>query len=126
MPDVQPPPGLGAPEGAAGSPPPADGTPPPADGTVEGVPHDVAAGAGDDVPDGPLVDEDAARQAEDLLAEHVPLTLLVDLVAPVVTSADLVDEEGLPATPWWRQGPAGPSSTDGTDAGEDPGAPVRP
>lgn len=102
MPDVQPPPGRGSPEGTTGSPPPAD-----------------------DAPDGPLV-EDAARRAEGLLAEHVPLTLLVDLVAPVVTSAELADEEGLPVAPWWGQGPAGPSPSGRTDDGEDPGAPVRP
>ncbi|TQL01008.1 hypothetical protein [Cellulomonas sp. SLBN-39] len=113
MPDVQPSPGLGAPEGTTGSPPPAGD----ADGAVER--------AADDAPDGPLV-EDVARRAEGLLAEHVPLTLLVDLVAPVVASAELADEEGLPATPWWGPGPAGPPPRDPTDDGEDPEVPVRP
>jgi hypothetical protein len=40
----------------------------------------------------------------DLLADHVPLTLLVDLVdAP--PSQQVLVEEGLPEEPWWEQDP---------------------
>jgi len=46
---------------------------------------------------------DAARHAQELLAEHVPLTLLVDLMAPTgETSAELLEKEGLPDDPWWH------------------------
>ncbi|MFC5381730.1 hypothetical protein [Aquipuribacter nitratireducens] len=39
----------------------------------------------------------------DLLHEHVPLTLLVDLVdAP--PSEQVLVEEGLPDEPWWQPG----------------------
>lgn len=45
---------------------------------------------------------DPAQHAQELLAEHVPLTLLVDLLTPTgETSADLLEEEGLPDDAWW-------------------------
>ena len=39
----------------------------------------------------------------DLLAEHVPITLLVDL-ADAPESEALLEAEGLPDNPWWEQG----------------------
>ncbi|MBO0900874.1 hypothetical protein J1G42_11915 [Cellulomonas sp. zg-ZUI222] len=45
---------------------------------------------------------DAAQHAQELLAEHVPLTLLVDLLAPTgQTSEELLAAEGLPEDAWW-------------------------
>jgi len=45
---------------------------------------------------------DAAQHAQELLAEHVPLTLLVDLLAPTGQSSDdLLAAEGLPDDAWW-------------------------
>ena len=40
--------------------------------------------------------------AHELLAEHVPLALIVDLVAPVVSSEELLAAEGLPDDAWWE------------------------
>jgi hypothetical protein len=38
-----------------------------------------------------------------LLAEHVPLSLLMDLAMPAgPRSRDLLHTEGLPADPWWE------------------------
>ncbi|MBO3087694.1 hypothetical protein [Cellulomonas dongxiuzhuiae] len=55
---------------------------------------------------------DTAQHAQELLAEHVPLTLLVDLLRPTgETSAELLADEGLPDEPWWSP------STDGDAAG---------
>ncbi|MBD7917766.1 hypothetical protein H9657_05665 [Cellulomonas sp. Sa3CUA2] len=45
---------------------------------------------------------DTAQHAQELLAEHVPLTLLVDLLHPTgETSAELLEQEGLPEDSWW-------------------------
>ena len=45
---------------------------------------------------------DAAQHTQELLAEHVPLTLLVDLLSPTrQTSADIMAAEGLPEQEWW-------------------------
>jgi len=38
-----------------------------------------------------------------LLADHVPLSLLMDLAMPAgPCSRDLLNTEGLPADPWWE------------------------
>jgi len=55
-----------------------------------------AAGA-EDTPD--------TQPVRDLLAEHVPLALIVDLVAPEATSAEILEAEGLPESAWWEQQP---------------------
>lgn len=48
------------------------------------------------------VSADAAQHTQELLAEHVPLTLLVDLLAPTrETSAEIMAAEGLPEQEWW-------------------------
>ena len=41
----------------------------------------------------------------DLLAEHVPLALIVDLVTPEATSAEILEVEGLPDQAWWEKPP---------------------
>jgi hypothetical protein len=38
----------------------------------------------------------------DLLAEHVPLALIVDLATPEATSAQILESEGLPDEAWWE------------------------
>ena len=60
----------------------------------------------------PLPGEDGGEQsrvAQELLAEHVPLALLVDLVAPVVSSEEILEAEGLPDEPWWEPEAGHPS-----------------
>ncbi len=47
-------------------------------------------------------DTDQPSAAQELLAEHVPLALIVDLVAPVVSSEEILAAEGLPDDPWWE------------------------
>lgn len=59
---------------------------------------DGAAAAG---PDG---DPDT-QPVLDLLAEHVPLALIVDLVTPEATSAEILEAEGLPDSEWWEDQP---------------------
>jgi len=60
--------------------------------------HDVTPA----VPD----DSEATQHVLDLLAEHVPLALIVDLVTPEATSAEILQAEGLPEDEWWEQPPA--------------------
>lgn len=57
-------------------------------------------------------DPDAVDDAVmDLLHDHVPLTLLVDLVdAPA--SEEVLVEEGLPEQAWWQQVPPQADPTD--------------
>lgn len=44
----------------------------------------------------------ATRHTHELLAEHVPLTLLVDLLTPAgPSSEELLATEGLPDQAWW-------------------------
>ena len=43
-----------------------------------------------------------SRMVRALLAEHVPLTLLVDLMAPEATSTEILESEGLPDEAWWE------------------------
>jgi hypothetical protein len=43
-------------------------------------------------------------QVMDLLEEHVPISLLMDLVAPAgPDSRDILDTEGAPEQAWWDQ-----------------------
>lgn len=43
------------------------------------------------------------EEVMDLLADHVPLSLLMDLAMPAGPhSRDLLHTEGLPAEPWWE------------------------
>lgn len=57
----------------------------------------------DDQPAVTVLGVDAAQHAQELLAEHVPLTLLVDLLTPTgETSAELLASEGLPEDTWWE------------------------
>jgi len=58
---------------------------------------ETAAAGADDAPD--------TQAVRDLLAEHVPLALIVDLVAPEATSAEILEAEGLPESAWWEEQP---------------------
>ena len=41
--------------------------------------------------------------AQELLAEHVPLALIADLLTPTGdTSAEILEAEGLPEESWWE------------------------
>ena len=55
-----------------------------------------------DTPPAPAEDTQAVR---DLLAEHVPLALIVDLATPEATSSEILESEGLPDDAWWEQDP---------------------
>ncbi|WP_456825922.1 hypothetical protein [Cellulomonas sp. P5_E12] len=50
-------------------------------------------------------DSEATQHVLDLLAEHVPLALIVDLATPEATSAEILEAEGLPDQEWWEQRP---------------------
>ncbi|WP_421733120.1 hypothetical protein [Cellulomonas sp.] len=54
-----------------------------------------------------------AQPVRDLLAEHVPLALIVDLVTPEATSAEILESEGLPEDSWWEKDA---TTSDGTGA----------
>lgn len=74
----------------------------------------------DQVPDGEIdlsaVDLDPGHHTQELLEEHVPLTLLVDLLAPTGdTSRELLEAEGLPEETWWDEESEGDDATDGGD-----------
>jgi hypothetical protein len=46
----------------------------------------------------------APEQVMELLEEHVPLSLLMDLVAPTgPDSQDILNTEGAPEQAWWAQ-----------------------
>jgi hypothetical protein len=70
----------------------------------------------------------APEQVMDLLADHVPLALLMDLVTPDgPSSAEILQSEGLPDDAWWEpedgtEEPADPAPGDGSVAplGTDP------
>ena len=47
----------------------------------------------------------STQPVRDLLAEHVPLALIVDLATPEATSAEILESEGLPAEAWWEPDP---------------------
>ncbi len=66
--------------------------------------------------------ESAADAAADsgtvmgLLAEHVPLALLADLVAPDgPVSQEILESEGLPEDAWWEAVDEAPSAGGGGD-----------
>lgn len=61
--------------------------------------HEGARGTGDD----------AAGAVMDLLAEHVPLTLLADLAAAEPRSEAILQAEGLPEDAWWEGDDARPA-----------------
>ena len=49
-----------------------------------------------------------------LLAEHVPLALLVDLVTPEgPKSKEILEAEGKPEDAWWKADDAGSTAADG-------------
>lgn len=56
---------------------------------------------------------DETQPVKDLLAEHVPLALLVDLVTPEATSAEILEAEGLPELAWWEVPDAPAPAADG-------------
>ncbi len=104
----------------------------PTRGVDEAV-DDTGDGTGDDAALPPSVQAleevvgargvDAKQHAQELLAEHVPLALLVDLLTPTGdTSADLLEAEGLPDDAWWQDGDGGEGGTartDGRDASDE-------
>ncbi|WP_426595110.1 hypothetical protein ACPPVS_05935 [Cellulomonas sp. McL0617] len=55
-------------------------------------------------------EDDQTQPVKDLLAEHVPLALLVDLVAPESTSTEILEAEGLPEVAWWEPAPTEPEA----------------
>lgn len=60
---------------------------------------------------------DDIEPVKDLLDQHVPLTLLVDLFTDAAPpSAEILETEGLPETAWWEDG------TPAADAPDGPGA----
>jgi hypothetical protein len=60
----------------------------------------------------PSADDSADTQpVRDLLAEHVPLALIVDLATPEATSAEILESEGLPDEAWWEKGSATSDAT---------------
>ena len=61
-----------------------------------------ATGQAGPVPLDDAATAEAAQHTQGLLAEHVPLTLLVDLLSPTrETSAEIMATEGLPNEEWW-------------------------
>lgn len=59
---------------------------------------DDAIGATDQTAD------EAAEQTKELLEEHVPLSLIMDLTAPDGPhSKEILDAEGAPDEAWWEQ-----------------------
>lgn len=64
----------------------------------------------------PGTGEDAAGTVMDLLAEHVPLTLLADLAVAEPRSEAILQAEGLPADAWW-EGDDGRAPGDAAGAG---------
>jgi len=60
---------------------------------------------------------DMDQEVMGLLHEHVPLTLLVDLVEAPASEQVLV-EEGMPDEPWWESS----ADRDGRDRGSPAGA----
>ncbi|MFC8190924.1 hypothetical protein ACFUMH_04590 [Cellulomonas sp. NPDC057328] len=121
-----------SPEGVPPEDVPTDGAVP--DGAVQdGAVQDGAVQGGADAALPPSVQAleevvgargvDATQHAQELLAEHVPLALLVDLLTPTGdTSADLLAAEGLPDDPWWQDGDdasAGTPARGGRDASDE-------
>ena len=61
----------------------------------------------------PTDGDEVIQPVRDLLAEHVPLALIVDLATPEATSAEILEAEGLPDEQWWSEDA---SSSDGAPA----------
>lgn len=75
----------------------------------------------------PAVQDDAAAVVMDLLAEHVPLTLLADLAVAEPRSDAILESEGLPADAWWEDdAAAGSQARAEDDVPADPDAAVDP
>ena len=56
------------------------------------------------MPHQPAHRDDAAEQTKELLEEHVPLSLIMDLTAPDGPhSKEILDAEGAPEQAWWEQ-----------------------
>jgi hypothetical protein len=68
---------------------------------------------------------DATGVVMDLLAEHVPLTLLADLAAAEPRSEAILAAEGLPEDAWW-EGEDGPGGAPDADARPEDDVPVDP
>ena len=50
------------------------------------------------------VSDDGAEHTKELLEEHVPLSLIMDLTSPDGPhSKEILDAEGAPETAWWEQ-----------------------
>ena len=46
-----------------------------------------------------------AEPVMEMLSEHIPLSLIMDMVSPDGPhSAELLESEGLPDEEWWKQG----------------------
>ncbi len=66
-----------------------------------------------------VVDDDADRQVMELLSEHVPLSLLVDLTSPEgPASEEILQSEGVPENSWWVTGEGGDLGSVGKGLGE--------
>ena len=70
-------------------------------------------------------DEDSTSGSDhvmDMLGEHVPLSLLMDLTAPTGPDSEtILDDEGLPEDSWWALGDSadGEVTADVAEADED-------
>ncbi|GAB3678237.1 hypothetical protein [Angustibacter aerolatus] len=54
---------------------------------------------------GDQIEDAQAEQVMDMLEEHVPLSLLMDLTAPTgPDSRAILEAEGVPEQHWWEQG----------------------
>jgi hypothetical protein len=54
--------------------------------------------------DSAAAEDGASGQVRELLAEHVPISLLMDLVPPTgPDSQDILDTEGAPEDAWWER-----------------------
>ena len=66
------------------------------------------------------VEESTNSNVMELLSEHVPLSLIVDLSAPQgPDSEDILSSEGVPEDSWWVQVGADPSGDDVSVVDED-------
>lgn len=65
--------------------------------------------------------EPEGEQVMDLLAGHVPLALLVDLITPEgPASADILRTEGMPDDAWWEPEGDAPDADDAGTRAPDP------
>ena len=67
--------------------------------TGDTVPREITMTDHDTTP----VPTEDTQTVRDLLAEHVPLALIVDLATPEATSTEILEAEGLPDEAWWEQ-----------------------